>query len=482
MRSVALVVVALAALRTPAAGAGAILYATAASENLVNGFCLGADGSLAPTPTVQVPTAGVQPRRLVVGTNGSWTVLYVVEVDRVEAFSIGPHGGLKLIGATPTVASPNANAMDVGFSPDMTKLYVPEQGRDRIAAYSLDAQKGAPVGICSKTKTTTCSLNGDCPSGETCVVSLTSCIKGPKAPQWQRLAVSNGFLYVTSKSLTGRISVFPLAADGSLPEDPSTCTPNAAKTCNGGTRNAMSCTTDNKNAVTGCPGATCPSCCVLPAPTCPCSERRRLNDPKAILVDGDTVYVESLVKKRVIEFTLGPAATDQSGGPNTQKGCPALADHQFVPPHRKKTPTVNEAVCLKSDITGVALTGNFRWQKWTSATNSTLGYQDVVRAGDTLLASQFVKARIDAFHLKDDGRLPQQPTASTTADVRGSPVGLAVRGNVLYVAAGEFDLVQAFRLGRNLSLPDPTPFSQTDVLTDSFPNAVTTTDLSDDCR
>jgi 6-phosphogluconolactonase (cycloisomerase 2 family) len=458
MRSVALVVIALATLRAPVARAGAILYATAATENRVDGFCLNGDGSLAPTPTVQVGTAGVQPRKLVVATNGSWTTLYVVEVDRVEAFSIGPHGFLKLIGATPVVAGPNANSMDVAFSPDMSKVYVAEQGRDRIAAYPLDPTTGAPM------------------------PPFTSCIKGPKAPQWQRLAVANGFLYVTSKSLSGRISVFPIAADGSLPEDPSTCTGKPAKTCNGGTRDAMSCTTDNMNAVTGCPGATCPSCCLPPPPTCPCSERRRLDDPKAILVDGDTVFVESLLKKRIIQFTLGPTTTDQSGGKNTQKGCPALADHQFAPPHRKKTPTVSEPVCLKDESTGDALAGNFRWQSWTSATNIDLGYQDVVRAGDTLLASQFVKARVDAFHLKDDGRLPKSPTVSTKADVRGSPVGLAVRKSVLYVAAGEFDLVQAFGLGPNLSLPDPTPFSETDVLTNSFPNAVATADLSDDCR
>jgi len=458
MRSVALIVVALATLRAPVARAGAILYATAATENRVDGFCLNGDGSLAPTPTVQVGTAGVQPRKLVVATNGTWSTLYVVEVDRVQAFSIGAHGFLTLIGATPTVADPNANSMDVAFSPDMTKVYVAEQGRNRIVAYPLDPTTGAPM------------------------PPFTSCVRGTKKPQWQRLAVANDFLYVTSKSLTGRISVFPLAADGSLPEDPITCGANPPKTCKGGTRDGMSCTTDNKHEVTGCPGATCPTCCVPPAPTCPCSERRLLDDPKALLVDGDTVFVESLLKKRIIQFTLGPAATDQSGGPNTQKGCPALADHQFVPPHRKKTPTVNEPVCLKNDSTGDALTGNFKWQKWTSATNFDLGYQDVVRAGDTLLASQFQKARIDAFHLKDDGRLPKGITVSTKADVRGSPVGLAVRKSVLYVAGGEFDLVQAFGLGPNLSLPDPTPFSETDVLTNSFPNAVATAELSDNCR
>jgi len=425
MRSAVLVVVALAALRAPAAHAGAILYATAATENLVDGFCLGGDGSLAAAPTIQVGTAGVQPRRLVVATNGTWTVLYVVEVDRVEAFSIGAHGGLKLIGATPTIAGPNANPMDVAFSPDMTKIYVPEDGRDRIAAYPLDPTTGAPGS------------------------ELTSCIKGPKAPQYARLAVSNGFLYVTSRSLSGRVSVFPIAADGNLPEDP-TLDPNAC---------------GKKNTT----------------PTCPCSERRRLDDPKALIVDGDTVYVESLLKKRVIEFTLASVPTDQSGDFNTQKGCPALADHQFVPPHRKKTPTVDEAVCLRKSATE-DLTGSFRWQKWTSATTSSVGYQEVIRAGDTLLASQFIKARIDAFELKDDGRLPKHPTAATEADVRGSPVGLAQRNNVLYVAAGEFDRVQAYHLGKNRALPERTPFSQTDVLTNSFPNAVATAELTGDCR
>ena len=164
MRSVALVVIALATLRAPVARAGAILYATAATENRVDGFCLNGDGSLAPTPTVQVGTAGVQPRKLVVATNGSWTTLYVVEVDRVEAFSIGSHGFLKLIGATPVVAGPNANSMDVAFSPDMSKVYVAEQGRDRIAAYPLDPTTGAPM------------------------PPFTSCIKGPAA--WLSIAAT----------------------------------------------------------------------------------------------------------------------------------------------------------------------------------------------------------------------------------------------------------------------------------------------------
>jgi len=105
-----------------------------------------------------------------------------------------------------------------------------------------------------------------------------------------------------------------------------------------------------------------------------------------------------------------------------------------------------------------------------------------VRSEDTLLASQFSKARIDAFKLKDDGRLPANPTQSTVANVRQSPVGLAERNNVLYVAAGSFDRVIAFHLGRNSGLPDPNPFSQTEQLKNSFPNAVAIADLPEACQ
>jgi len=53
--------------------------------------------------------------------------------------------------------------------------------------------------------------------------------------------------------------------------------------------------------------------------------------------------------------------------------------------------------------------------------------------------------------------------------------------NVLYVAAGEFDRVQAYRL-RKSGLPEATPFSQTDEQTGSFPNDVALAMLSEGCR
>src|SRR5438477_12878 len=76
--------------------AGSILYATAASQQRIDGFCLAADGALAATPSVQIGTLGGLPRRVLVG-NG---VLYVAEVDRIEAFAISAHGGLRSLGGT----------------------------------------------------------------------------------------------------------------------------------------------------------------------------------------------------------------------------------------------------------------------------------------------------------------------------------------------------------------------------------------------
>src|SRR5438132_13016143 len=85
----------------PAAG-GTILYATAATPGRIDGFCVGRGGALTPGATVHADTGGTEPRRLLVA-NG---VLYVGESDRVEAFSIGPRGGLRLLRSTALISSP----------------------------------------------------------------------------------------------------------------------------------------------------------------------------------------------------------------------------------------------------------------------------------------------------------------------------------------------------------------------------------------
>src|SRR5262245_9015409 len=91
---------ALAVLIARPAGAGRMLYATAASDDRIDGFCLLRSGEIEGSPRVTRSTAGTQPRRLLVadGVNGPADgvddVLYVVEADRVEAFRIGDRGAL----------------------------------------------------------------------------------------------------------------------------------------------------------------------------------------------------------------------------------------------------------------------------------------------------------------------------------------------------------------------------------------------------
>jgi 6-phosphogluconolactonase (cycloisomerase 2 family) len=405
---IVVVLAALAAVVSPArAGTGSILYATAASVQRVDGFCIHSDGSLAPTASTQVDTAGDGPRRLVVGPNG---VLYVAETDRVEAFRIGRRGGLVRVGETKPLQKPNMNVLDMAFSPDGTQLYVPQNGYDRLVAYPLDAN-GAPSG------------------------DFTSCLKGPVPTGFQRIAVRDGLLYATTISHAGRIVVYPIAADGSLPAGPADCGRKSQETC-------------------------------------PLSERRKLRRPRAFVLDGDEIYVDSVDKRRIIGFTL---SAGQFAAPVQKKtGVTAIACHDTT---AKSTTTA----CVLCDAAGTVLKGPFRYQQSATRTHITRPYQDVVFADGSLLGSQFLRGRIDAFRLQTDGALPKQPTRSTTEDLRGSPVGLALRGRVLYVAGGELDRVQAFVLNNN-GLPAPTPFSETDEDKNSFPNALAVSDTQDACE
>jgi hypothetical protein len=409
LQAVAIVVLAATVVR-----ADAILYATAATTNGVDGFCVRNDGSLAPTPNTHVGTRGKNPRRLVVGGN----TLYVAETDRVEVFRIGPHGGLKSVGSTRPLLTPNKmNPLDVALSPDLKMLYVPQSGQRRIAAY--------PLGDDGKF---TLTKDSDPFAGD-----FSSCIQAPVGPRYRRIAVRDSLLYVTEAANNGAVAIYPLTADPAtgrleLQLKPTDCV--LGKT----------------------PSET----------TCPLSERRRLFAPNAFILDGDRIYVESLFHHRIFAFPL-------TNG---------LFDPLF--PQHKKAPKDTVPVCLM-DSDGNTIKGPFRWAPSTSKTNAAEKYQDLVFQDGTLLASQFLQGRIDAFQLKSDGSLPRRPTRTTTGDLRGSPVGLAVRGNVLYVAAGELDRVQAFHIGRTNALPEPTPFSETDEQTDSFPNALAVAELSDSC-
>jgi 6-phosphogluconolactonase (cycloisomerase 2 family) len=263
---------------------------------------------------------------------------------------------------------------------------------------------------------------------------FTSCIKGTAAQQVQRVIVQPPYLYAAAFSLGGRVSVYPLDPNGALENDPNGCLKE--------------------------PGGKDPNT------TCPISERRNISKPRGFVLDGEMVYTASIFKNRVITFTL--------------------TDGLFAPPVVRKTgETVTMADVCANDAEHTAYTEarrkRYKWQDASSRTAPYQPYQEIVLADGTVYAAQFENGRIDAFRLKSDGNLPNHSTGNTHQDFRGTPVGLAVRNNVLYVAGGEFDLVEAFRLTGDKRLPEAQPFSQTDVQKNTFPNALAIADLDASC-
>ena len=503
MRRIALLALVLA-LAPGSTRAGTILYATAASFNRIDGFCVARDGSLAATPTVQLQTID-EPRRLLV--RGS--VLYVAGRNQVVAFRILPRGGLERIGAT--VPIPGMDPRDLAFSPAGSYLYVPDRGHDRIAAYALDAE-GAPARTCCSAKLDTCdaarlcTTDADCASGETCF-DYPSCVQGAIIVGYLNLAVQGSLLYVTADGVPGRIDIHQIAADGSFlgrtstrdplrPVRPKDCRPDPDP--------------DAKRL----------------SRTIPISTRRRLQKPKALIVVGDMVYVEERALKRITAFQLQPDGTfcdtplgekacvggdndgeacggdtDCPGGTCTaeqclggsQAGASCTSDSQCPSgacgsdPGEPCVPIVETKGCARRK----AKREKRGQQCPASLTGEVLQYEDVVLAGETLLGTQYFKGRVDAYRLRpldkhDPGsprvRLPSGPTVSSARDVVMTPVRALANDDVLYVAAGERDQVLAYRLKKDTGvLASPSPFSRTAPQSDSFPNDVAVAVLPGPC-
>ena len=189
---------ALAVLIARPAGAGRMLYATAGSDDRIDGFCLRRNGSIEGSPRVRTSIRGTQPRRLLPadGFNGAADgvddVLYVVEADRVEAFAIGNNGGLgQFLGQTKPRARGGARDAAISTTTTPRMLYVPDRSLSRIVGHPLDDQ-GRPA------------------------EDFTTCIQADVGASLQNLVINGDKLYVSMSSGSGRIQVFGIAADGQL--------------------------------------------------------------------------------------------------------------------------------------------------------------------------------------------------------------------------------------------------------------------------
>lgn len=388
LSSVAALVVALVA--QPASGAS-ILYATAATPGRIDAFCLNGDGGLTKQPAFRsnvgtVPSAA-QPRRLVVAGN----VLYVAEIDRVEAYSIGPRGGIGLIGHTRSVQG--SRPIDLIVANNM--LYVAEAGASRITAYPLDAD-GAPAR------------------------EFTSCVMGNAVLGYQRIALQGSLLYATQEGLPGRIEVHTVGPDGSL----------AAK-------GADQCEVPiDRDPPSGS----------RPDATQPISYRPKVQNPKAMVVSGEFLYVEERETQIILAFKLVGGLFDPP--------LPAQKNN------KKKKAQKPFAKSARGPI-----------------------YESMILHDGSLLLTVFGKGRVDAFRLKADGKVRKQPSKISNATVAMSPVGLVAPagGRIVYVAAGVLDRVLAYRLKKNGVLAQSAPFSETEVQSGSFPNDVAIAVLPGGC-
>jgi hypothetical protein len=234
----------------------------------------------------------------------------------------------------------------------------------------------------------------------------------------------------------------------------------------------------------------------------PYARRRRLNGASALILRGEILYVSERFRRAISALELCPAGGQPPVCPGTQgkKGtrctCPD-ANRDGIPDVPDLCPAGGFSVDAKVNADGVCTVRDRqpRLAKRGGRTESDIRYNAMILAqgmtASTILGAQFLDGRIDGYRLKDDGRLPREPTRRTSGNFRTSPFHVFVyrppdvrpddSAGVLYVGAGDADRVQAYRLDRNGLPRDRNPFSESETLSDTFPNDVTIIDLPGPC-
>jgi hypothetical protein len=436
---------------TPAL-AGSILYATAASEQRIDAFCLDGNGRPEPTPNGKsFPTSAIEPRRLLVAEgvitepqppDRSRNVLYVALSDRVEAFRISPRGYLESIGSTR--AQEFMDPRDLLLSPKRNRLYVAQHGFNRIVVYAIAAD-GSLVDpreptdpttttstIPPSSTTTTTTMDSSTTTTTTVPERLASCAIGRGDARYVSLAIGpdpsrpEGALLYASSEGNGRVDIYPLNADGDILEiesnaentpvlDPATQAeevPPGVVTCPDErpcgrpkvTQTVSLCKCpepmspdppSSDPAYLYTPASLAERCAEAnqkegerPPTTQPRSSRRGFGQPKSIILDGEMLYVEERYRKRITAFRLKDGLFC-----NTEAECPGFD-------------TGGSDKCVAKQ-TRRAANDKIPRQCSASRTHAIVQYEDVVKFGDLLLGTQFFRGRIDAYQLP--------PTTTTTS-------------------------------------------------------------------
>jgi hypothetical protein len=384
------------------------------------------------------------------------------------------------------------------------------------------------------------TVSGVCPSTEkspaTCsFVSVSdapgsSCVEGPSPADWEDVLVANGVLFAARSTSLGEAIVYNLNPDGNFSNgllvvnetigsgtNPTQC---AGKNCNQDNKvypvNSLQCTvpvqlTDNQGQpIVNSAG----SPVTRRAQIQPLSIRRRLNGIGSMILDGNILYVSERFRKAISGFQLCPnsftpeCTVTPTPGVSTDT-CPAGGFFT--------SPKVNtqKKICIGDTNPGMACTADTqcgglagscahpctnrfrqpRLAKKGGRTESDIRYNQLALAqgsdATTILGAQFNQGRVDGYRLRDGNLLPKGPTFRTKKDFRTSPFRMFVyrppgldpteSAGVLYVGSGSGDRVQAFQLNREGLPRDVNPFSETTVLTNTFPNDVLVVDLPGTC-
>jgi hypothetical protein len=200
--------------------------------------------------------------------------------------------------------------------------------------------------------------------------------------------------------------------------------------------------------------------------SCPTSRRGRINGGTGLVVSGQSLFVGERFVHQVQGFALLADGNFPTTPPDavdpTQR--PTKKERRMERRTRKKNKT--EETIRYIGITFFQPTGK-----------------------DPLLFGAGYKGRVDAFRLEDNPdspgtwRIKNFPKSTTAFDLTSTPVRTAIANNangnpVLYVAAGELDRVQSFKLfPEGLIDPDAKP-EETSEQTGSYPNDVVSVDIT----
>jgi len=439
----------------------------------------------------------------------------------------------------------NPHDISIGTTAGGTQvLYVPQRPYDRIAAFPLDPATGlstVPIGRCDGGGQAGASCDprdsaDPClAAGGTCTPisdqTGSSCVLGPMPSEWENIVTDTAFpgLVYTSRAVNhGEVFVYQLAPDGNFVDGTVTVTQTigtsvnptqcADKRCDQNGKvyavSSADCTTaivltdvdGQPIARPPTPGEPPPSPLTARSQITPYARRRLLNGASAIILRSpDLFYVSERFRKAISAFALCPAGGQPpvcpEAEPTGEKGKPCTCpdeNQDGIPDVPDLCPPNGFSVVAKLNGKGICTVRNRQPRlKKGGRTRSNIRYNAMVLAQgmtanvNSILGSQFLDGRIDGYRLRDDGGLSGQPARRTKDNFQTSPFHLFLyrpadvrpedSAGVLYVAAGEVNRVQAYRLDRNGLPRDRNPFSETTRLRNTFPNDVTVFDLPGSC-